>query len=69
MATRIYRALLRLLPASFRERNGSEMLRLFREGREEARTPVAMGMRYATTFGDGSPFIAGDACVGNGVLY
>ena len=38
-------------------------------GREEARTPVAMGMRYATTFGDGSPFIAGDACVGNGVLY
>ena len=28
---------------------------------EEARSPVALGMRYATAFGDGSPFIAGDA--------
>ena len=30
-------------------------------GSEEIRTPVAMGLRYATQFGDGSPFVAGDA--------
>ena len=30
-------------------------------GREEQRTPVAMGLRYATQFGDGSPFVSGDA--------
>ena len=30
-------------------------------GREERRTPVAMGLRYATQFGDGSPFKSGDA--------
>ena len=30
-------------------------------GREERRTPVAMGLRYATQFGDGSPFVSGDA--------
>ena len=27
----------------------------------EQRTPVAMGLRYATQFGDGSPFVSGDA--------
>ncbi len=30
-------------------------------GRDERRTPVAMGLRYATQFGDGSPFKSGDA--------
>ena len=30
-------------------------------GSEERRTPVAMGMRYAQTFGDGGPFVCGDA--------
>jgi glucose-6-phosphate 1-dehydrogenase len=30
-------------------------------GRAELRTPVAMGLRYATQFGDGSPFVSGDA--------
>lgn len=30
-------------------------------GREEQRSPVAMGLRYATQFGDGSPFVSGDA--------
>ena len=30
-------------------------------GREERRTPVAMGLRYATQFGDGSPFVSRDA--------
>ena len=30
-------------------------------GRDERRTPVAMGLRYATQFGDGSPFVSGDA--------
>ncbi len=29
---------------------------------EERRTPVAMGLRYAQTFGDGGPFVCGDAC-------
>jgi len=28
---------------------------------EERRTPVAMGLRYAQTFGDGGPFVCGDA--------
>lgn len=28
---------------------------------EERRTPVAMGLRYATQFGDGRPFVSGDA--------
>ena len=30
-------------------------------GPEERRTPIAMGLRYATQFGDGSPFKSGDA--------
>ena len=30
------------------------------QGRERC-TPVAMGLRYATQFGDGSPFVSGDA--------
>ena len=30
-------------------------------GKEERRTPVAMGLRYAQTFGDGGPFVCGDA--------
>ncbi|KAL1518598.1 hypothetical protein AB1Y20_002886 [Prymnesium parvum] len=30
-------------------------------GRDERRTPVAMGLRYASQFGDGSPFVSGDA--------
>jgi len=29
--------------------------------KEERRTPIAMGLRYATQFGDGSPFVCGDA--------
>ena len=28
---------------------------------KERRTPVAMGLRYASQFGDGSPFVSGDA--------
>ena len=30
-------------------------------GRDERRTPIAMGLRYATQFGDGSPFVSSDA--------
>ena len=30
-------------------------------GRQERRTPIAMGLRYATQFGDGGPFVSGDA--------
>jgi hypothetical protein len=30
-------------------------------GPEERRTPIAMGLRYATQFGDGSPFKSSDA--------
>src|SRR5210317_1439465 len=38
LAERVYRALLLLYPASFRARNGEEMLRLFLEkGRDEGR--------------------------------
>jgi hypothetical protein len=49
---RLYRALLHLYPASFREEYGGEMTRAFADARRDARGPLAIVILWLETIGD-----------------